>query len=96
MSYGYQAAPPPETDSKAIWALVSAIAGFVLCPVILHVVGWVLANQSLESIRASQGRLTGDGLAKAARILSIVGLVLSVIGLAFFLVLVVFGVAASA
>jgi hypothetical protein len=38
MSYGYQAAPPPETDSKAIWALVSAIAGFVLCPVVLVVV----------------------------------------------------------
>lgn len=88
MSYGYQ--PAPETDSKAIWALVSSIAGFFLCPIILHVVGLVLANQSLETIRASQGRLTGDGLAKAARILAIVGLVLSALSIAvlgFFLVL---------
>jgi len=81
MSYGYP--PAPETDQKAIWALVSAIAGFFLCPVVLHIVGWVLANQSLEAIRASQGQLTGDGLAKAARILSIIGLVLSVLGVLF-------------
>jgi hypothetical protein len=56
----------------------------------------VLANQSLETIRASNGRLTGDGLAKAARILAIVGLVLSLLGLALFLLIVVFGAAASA
>lgn len=95
MSYGYPAAQPPETDQKAVWALVSAIAGFVICPVVLHIVGLVLANQSLEAIRSSGGRLTGDGMANVARILSIVGLVLSAIGLVVFLAIAVFGVAAS-
>jgi len=89
MSHGYP--PAAETDEKAIWALVSAIAGFFLCPIVLHVVGWVLANQSLEAIRASQGRLTGDGLAKAARILSIIGLVLSALGVLLVVVIVGFG-----
>jgi hypothetical protein len=87
--------PAPQTDSKAIWALVSAIAGFFLCPVVLHVVGWVLANQSLEAIAASNGWLTGDGLAKAAKILSIIGLVLSALGLLFFVFVVVLGVAGA-
>ncbi len=94
MSYGYPppTGPVPETEPKAVWALVSAIAGFVICPVVLHIVGLVLANQSLETIRLSGGRFTGDGMAKAAKILSIVGLVLSVLGLLFFLFIVVLGV----
>lgn len=82
--YGYGYAPQEpttRTDDKAIWALVSAIGGFILCPVVLHIVGLVLANQSLRAIRSSQGRLTGDGIATTARVLSIVGLVLSAIGL---------------
>jgi hypothetical protein len=83
--YGYQQPQPyqegPRTDERAIWALVSAIAGFVLCPILLHVVGWVLANQSLKEIRSSGGRLVGDGIASTARVLSIVGLVLYGIGL---------------
>lgn len=78
--YGY---PPVQqrTDDKAIWALVSSIAGFVLCPFVLHIVGWVLANQSLRSIRESQGALRGEGVAKTARVLGIVGVVLSALGL---------------
>jgi len=71
---------PARTDDKAVWALVTSIAGFVLCPVILHIVGWVLANQSLEAIRASAGTLGGEGLARSARILSIIGLVLFGVG----------------
>lgn len=79
-SYPPPQGPLPQTDSKAIWALVCSIGGFTVCPIVLSVVGWVLANQSLEAIRASQGTLTGDGIAKTARILSIVGLVLGVLG----------------
>jgi hypothetical protein len=79
--YPYGAPTPPyapvaaPTDDKAVWALVTAIGGFFVCPIVLHVVGWVLANQSLATIRASAGAVGGEGLAKAARILSIVGLV---------------------
>ena len=46
--YGFQ----PQTEQKAIWALVAALAGYVACPIVLHVVGWVLANQALRDIRA--------------------------------------------
>jgi fumarate reductase subunit D len=77
--YGYPPAPP-RTDDRAVWALVSSIAGYVFLPIILHIVGWVLANQSLRTIRESRGTLGGEGMAKAARILSIVGLVVYSIG----------------
>lgn len=83
--YGYPPPAAPRTDDKAIWALVSSIAGFILLPIVLHVVGWVLANQSLRSIRESNGALGGDGVAKTARVLGIVGVVLYSIGLVLLL-----------
>ena len=79
--YGAPAAPP--TDDKAVWALVTSIAGWIICPIILHIVGWVLANQSLATIRASGGTIGGEGMAKAARILSIVGLAVWGVGILF-------------
>lgn len=97
-TYAY-GAPQPRTDDKAVWALVSSIAGFVLCPIVLHVVGWVLANQSLRAIRESRGALSGDGVAKTAKVLGIVGVVLYSIGLVvailFFAVAIPLGIFAA-
>lgn len=80
------------TDDKAVWALVSSIAGFFLCPIVLHIVGWVLANQSLATIRSSGGAIGGDGLAKAARVLAIVGLVLYGVGILLSVLLLILGI----
>jgi hypothetical protein len=92
-------APQQRTDDKAVWALVSSIAGFILCPIVLHVVGWVLANQSLRAIRESRGALSGDGVAKTAKVLGIVGVVLYSIGLVvailFFAIAVPLGILAA-
>ncbi len=96
--YGYPV-QPARTDDKAVWALVSSIAGFILCPIVLHVVGWVLANQSLRSIRESRGALAGDGIAKLARILGIVGVVLyslaALAAIAFFAIAIPIGLFAA-
>ena len=97
---GYAYAPQaPRTDDKAIWALVSSVAGFILCPIVLHVVGWVLANQSLRAIRDSRGTLGGDGIARAARVLGIVGVVFygvgALIAIAVFAVLIPLGIFAA-
>jgi hypothetical protein len=99
--YGYPAPYPysgtpvaaAPTDDKAVWALVAAIVGFVLCPVVLHIVGWVLANQSLATIRASGGTIGGEGIAKAARIVSIVGLVVSGVAVLLAILFLLIGVA---
>ncbi len=95
MTYDPSATPPPAaapTEPKAVWALVCAIGGFFVCPLVLSIVGLVLANQSLAAIEASNGQLAGDGMAKVARILSIVGLVL--MALAAVTLLAIFGIAA--
>lgn len=78
--YAYYGAPP--TDGKAIGALVSSIVAWVMCPLVAAIVALVLASQSSRDIRNSGGRLQGEGFNTAARIISwinIVGTVLFII-----------------
>jgi len=80
--YGqYGGAPAPQNSGKAVGALVCGIAGLVVCQPV-GIAGIVLARQADEEIAASGGRLTGQGLAQAGRILgwiSVALMVLSVI-----------------
>ena len=75
--YGYPAGPP--TDSSATAALVIAIVGFFTCPPVGAVVALILANSAEKRIEASQGRLGGLEIAKAARIIAIIELVLTAV-----------------
>jgi hypothetical protein len=82
--------PQPKQDDKALAALIVSIAGWFLCPFVLHVVGLVLANQSLKAIRESGGWLTGEGMANAARIISIISIAVGAIGIALLLLFFLF------
>jgi hypothetical protein len=82
---------PPQTDGDAVGALVLAVASFVVCPVVAAIVALVLARQSQRKIAASGGRLTGEGVNQAARIIA-----WTHIGLAAFAILVLVVLAASA
>ena len=73
--------PAPKQDDRALWALLLALFGWIICPVLAHILALVLANQSLAAIRRSEGWLTGEGMANAARVIAIIGLVLSVLAL---------------
>mgnify|MGYP006287893535 FL=1 len=86
-----------QTSTNAVIALVLAIASWVgwgLCPIIgplaLAIVALVLSSNALKEIRAGAGRVTGEGLVTAARIVAWVNIGVTaaavVIG-AFFLVL---------
>jgi uncharacterized membrane protein YjgN (DUF898 family) len=77
-SYGPPAGPA-QTDTRAIVALVLAIASFVVLPLVPAVVALVLAQRSRRDIAASGGRLTGEGLATAARVVAWVNIVLCVL-----------------
>lgn len=90
--WGPPGAAPPN-DTKAIWALVMAIGSFVLIPFVLAVVALVLASMSSRDIRASGGRLGGEGMVTAAKVLSWINIGLCVLVIAFLLL--VLGVLAS-
>lgn len=74
--YPYSA---PKLEDRALWALLLAIFGWMICPIVAHILALVLASQSLAAIRRSGGWLRGEGMAAAARIIAIIGLTLSLL-----------------
>jgi hypothetical protein len=75
--YGYGYPAGPQADSTATAALVIAIVGIFICMPVGAIVALVMANSAQKRIEASQGRLTGLELARTARIIAIVELVLT-------------------
>jgi hypothetical protein len=61
---------------------VVAIVGLFVCGIITGIVALVLANQADQKIKAAGGRLTGQGLVTAARVIAVIAIVLSILGLA--------------
>ena len=58
----------PQTSTNAWVALGCAIGSWVLFPLVPAIVAVVLARNAEEEIALSGGRVTGQGLATAARI----------------------------
>ena len=75
--YGYGYPAGPQTDSSATAALVIAVVGFFICAPVGAIVALVMANSAQKRIEASEGRLTGLELARAARIIAIIELALT-------------------
>lgn len=89
--YPYPPMPmePPAT-SKATTAMVLGITGLVFCPGVLSIPAWILGQQAVKEIDASQGQLGGRSQAQAGYILGIVGTCLAALAIialvGFFLV----------
>lgn len=81
--YGPNPYAPAPNEGMAIAALVVAICQYVVCWFIplLAPVALVLASNASSKIRASGGRLQGEGMAKAARIMSWIYLGLAAVGI---------------
>ncbi len=59
---------PQETSSKAVVALVCAIASFVVLPLFPAIAALVVSSGATREIDASGGRLTGRGLVTGAKV----------------------------
>jgi hypothetical protein len=84
---------PTQTEIKAVIALVLAIASWLLFPLIPAIAALFVGSAARRDIEASAGRLTGDGLVTAAKVvawinigLSLAGLVLAVLAFGLFAV----------
>jgi len=85
-----------QTDGLAIAALCVAIGGVFFSfacgiGVIGAIVALVLASNSQKKISASGGRLTGEGLNTAARIISWIHIGLAVIGIVILIIVIAAG-----
>jgi hypothetical protein len=90
--YGYAA---PQTEGTATAALIIAIVGFFICAPVGAIVALVLANSAMRRIEASGGRLTGMDQARAARIIAIVELALTVVVVLIGIIAIIVGVSTS-
>ena len=66
---------PTATASQAIVALVCAIASWVVLPVLPAIAALMIARTAREQIASSGGRLTGDGMVTAAKVIAWANLV---------------------
>lgn len=87
---GYGSAPmsaytgwagPAQTDGRAIAILVLAICSFLVFPVIPAIVALAMAPGTMRDIEASGGRLTGESLVRAGRIVAWIHLGLVLLGM---------------
>jgi hypothetical protein len=84
----------PKTESKAIVALVCAIASWVAFPLLPAIAALMLGSSARREIEASGGWLTGDGLVTAAKVIAWANIVLCVLAVVF--IVLAFGLFAAA
>ena len=89
----YDSAPPyapgPQQHGSATTALVLGILSLVACG-LLGIPAYVIGRRAEQEILASQGRLTGEGMARAGWICGLVALGLMAAGLLLVLLFFVF------
>jgi hypothetical protein len=71
------------TNQKATWALILGILGPLCCGVFTAVPALILGIMARKEIDASGGRQSGRGMAIAGIILGIVGIIVSILFIAF-------------
>ena len=76
--YGYV---EPQTNKKAIWALVLGILGLVCCGLFAGIPAIILGNMAKSEIDASSGLQSGRGMAVAGFVLGIIDVVATIVGL---------------
>jgi uncharacterized membrane protein YjgN (DUF898 family) len=89
---GYPAYPPPPKHPQAVTVLVLGLLGIVVCG-LCGPFAWSMGNRVEREIAASQGRWGGGTETNIGKILGIVATGLMVVGVLFFLFMLVFGAA---
>ena len=78
--------PPPSQPTqpmqphRGVMILVFSILSWFIC-VIFGVVAWILANSDLRAMEEGRMDPTGEGLTKAGKIVSIISVVLTIVGI---------------
>jgi ABC-type Fe3+ transport system permease subunit len=93
--YGQPAyGPMPQQHGSATMALVLGILSFVCCG-LLGIPAYIIGKRAEREIQASNGALTGEGMAKAGWILGLIAMILLVVSLLAVVVLFAGGVMTS-
>ncbi len=101
MSYkNYNDMPPqvysPQSSTLAVISLISGIASFFIVPLLGAIAAIITGGMAKKEIRASQGRMSGSGMATAGQIMGWINIGLSLIGICLGVLVMVGAVAAPA
>ena len=83
--------PVAPQNQKAVWSLVLGILGIVCCGLIAAIPAVILGHLAKKEVAAAAGAQRGEGMAQAGFILGIIGIVLSVLVVLFWLAFVAGG-----
>ncbi len=93
--------PPPHpptspgtsggAGSNAIIALVLGILAYVGCSIFAAIPAWIMGKMELNKINSGQSPEAGRTLAKIGMWLGIINVVISIIGIFFFIIAMIFG-----
>lgn len=94
--YGQQpyGGPPAPTHGSATTALVLGILSLVICSP-LGIPAYIIGRRAEREVLASQGTLSGAGLAKAGWILGLIAMILTVVFILLAVVLIAVGTMSS-
>lgn len=76
--YGYPQAPPK--NDLGVWALVTGILGYVMCPLVLGIAAIITGTKSRRA--ADEGLANNRGMGTAGLILGWINVVLALLGIA--------------
>jgi len=86
---------PAQTDDKAVISLVLGVLSLISFSILAGIPAIILGKTSRENIRASSGRLTGEGMATAGIVMGWVSVGLVGVVLLIVLLVVIFAAAAG-
>ena len=94
--------PPPAQPSgemmrphRGVMILVFGILGLLIC-LIFGIVAWVMGNADLNEMAAGRMDPTGEGMTKAGKILGMISVILTVIGIGVWVVILIVAAGAVA
>ncbi len=79
-----------STNQKAVWSLVLGILSLVFCGFLSGIPGWILGVMAKKEIRSSNE--SGEGMAIAGLVLSIIGTILSIVVIMGYIFIVVIAI----
>lgn len=88
--------PPATTSGMAVASLVMGILSFTFFPILPAILAVIFGHSALSTIRSSQGRITGDGLAIAGLVLGYIWVGLMALGLVVLVIILIAAAIASA
>ncbi|MBE2256902.1 MAG: DUF4190 domain-containing protein, partial [Ignavibacteria bacterium] len=87
-SGGYNPGGSGSASTNAIISLVAGILSWIACPFVLGIVAWVMGKSELSKIERRESSVEGKTLATIGMWLGIANVILSVIGVLFYIIFV--------